>query len=113
LERLDRLDTFRSFDDQVTAPLHGFTGVDDYYRRSSSRQFLKRIRTPTLILQALDDPFLFPDAVPNNDELGPGITLELSRRGGHVGFVAGRWPWKPRFWLDERLCEVFSTARCQ
>jgi predicted alpha/beta-fold hydrolase len=107
VDQLDRLSSFRAFDDRVTAPLHGFAGVDDYYRRSSSRQFLKRIRTPTVILHALDDPFMTPDSVPRRDELGPGVTLELSRRGGHVGFVGGRWPWQARYWLDERICEIF------
>ncbi|MCU0971787.1 MAG: hydrolase, partial [Gammaproteobacteria bacterium] len=43
---LERLRTFRTFDDRVTAPLHGFAGVDDYYTRSSSRQFLRHIRRP-------------------------------------------------------------------
>ena len=51
--KLKTLTTFRQFDDQVTAPLHGFRDVDDYYQRSSSRQFIKHIRCPTLILQAL------------------------------------------------------------
>jgi predicted alpha/beta-fold hydrolase len=110
LDQLDRLDSFRAFDDRVTAPLHGFAGVDDYYRRSSSRQFLIKIRTPTLVLHALDDPFMTPDAVPDHGELGPGVTLELSKGGGHVGFIAGNWPWKPRFWLDERICKFFGAA---
>jgi hypothetical protein len=106
IDHLDRLTSFRAFDDSITAPLHGFAGVDDYYRRSSSRQFLKHIRTPTVILHALDDPFMTPDSVPGHDELGPGVTLELSRGGGHVGFVAGNWPWRVRYWLDERICDV-------
>ncbi len=109
LDRLDALTSFRAFDDQITAPLHGFDGVDDYYRRASSRGYLIGIRTPTLILHARDDPFMSADAIPTPAELGPGVRLELSRRGGHVGFVAGRWPWRPRYWLDERICEAFSA----
>ena len=111
VDQLDQLTSFRAFDDHVTAPLHGFAGVDDYYRRSSSRQFLKHIRTPTVILHALDDPFMTPDSVPGPDELGPGVTLELSRRGGHVGFVSGPWPWQVRYWLDERICDAFRAPR--
>ena len=107
-ERLATLKTFRAFDDQVTAPLHGFDGVDDYYSRSSSRQFLPFIRTPTVILHACDDPFMSIDAIPGSDELGPGVTLELSRHGGHVGFIAGGWPWNTRYWLDRRICEILS-----
>jgi len=89
-DELSRLKTFRQFDDLVTAPLHGFRNVDDYYGRCSSRPFIKCIQTPTLILHALDDPFMTPEAVPGIAEQGPGVRLELSRYGGHVGFVGGR-----------------------
>ncbi len=102
---LEQLHTFRDYDDQVTAPLHGFAGVDDYYGRCSSRQFLRRIRVPTLILHARDDPFMFPATCPGPRELSAAVTLELAEHGGHVGFVAGPWPWRPRYWLDERILE--------
>ncbi len=105
-ERLAELDSFRQFDDAVTAPLHGFTGVDDYYARASSRPFVARITTPTLIVHALDDPFMTPDAIP--DTCGPGVILETQPSGGHVGFVAGRVPFRPRYWLDERLVRFLS-----
>jgi len=102
---VERLRSFRSFDDAVTAPLHGFSGVDDYYRRSSSRQYLPQIRTPTLILHAADDPFMWPRTLPREEELSAAVTLELSPHGGHVGFVAGRWPWRPNYWLEGRIIE--------
>jgi len=113
VSRLSRIKSFRQFDDQVTAPLHGFDGVDDYYRRASSRPFIKNIKTPTLILHALDDPFMTPDAVPEDYELGPGVQLELSESGGHVGFVGGIFPWKPRYWVDERVCAYFQAPQQQ
>jgi predicted alpha/beta-fold hydrolase len=103
-EQLDELDTFRKFDDTVTAPLHGFRDVDDYYARASSRQYLRAITTPTLILHAEDDPFIPADAIPADEELGPGVILELSRHGGHVGFVAGTVPFRARYWLETRIC---------
>ena len=53
-----RARTLREFDDVVTAPVHGFEGVDDYYTRASSKPWLKAIRVPTLLLNANDDPFL-------------------------------------------------------
>ena len=98
-----------TFDDRVTAPLHGFLGVDDYYRSCSSRQFLKDIAKPTLILHSTDDPFMFPEVVPRADELGNKVTLELSTKGGHVGFVSGTVPWKPVYWLEERIPDYFSS----
>jgi predicted alpha/beta-fold hydrolase len=109
LDGLSRLDTFRRFDDAITAPLHGFCDVDDYYARSSSRQYLRHIRVPTLILHAEDDPFLTARAIPGAEELAPGVVLELSRRGGHVGFVGGRWPWRARYWLEERIPEFLDA----
>jgi predicted alpha/beta-fold hydrolase len=82
------LRSFFEYDDQVTAPLHGFAGVDDYYTRSSSRQFLKDIRRPTRIIHAMDDPFMYPETVPDADELSSAIDLRLSQHGGHAGFIS-------------------------
>lgn len=94
---------FWQFDDRVTAPLHGFADVHDYYARSSSRQYLCGIRVPTLIIHARDDPFMTPDVVPSPEELSRSIELEVSHHGGHVGFVQGALPWRPRYWLEERI----------
>jgi hypothetical protein len=111
VSELRKLRTFREFDDKVTAPLHGFAGVDDYYRKCSSRPFLTRISTPTLILHAKNDPFMTAAAIPTAAELGPGVQLELYSTGGHVGFVSGAWPWKPDYWLDKRICAFFSEPQ--
>ena len=107
-DRLHELESFRAFDDAVTAPLHGFRDVDDYYSRSSSRQFLARIRIPTLILQARDDPFLPATALPREDELSTSVTLELAEHGGHVGFIAGRTPFVARYWLEGRILQQLA-----
>lgn len=108
---VDRLRTFHDFDEHVTAPLHGFAGADDYYARASCRQYLKRIRIPTLILHARDDPFMFPDTVPGEAELPPAVTLELSDHGGHVGFVSGPWPWQAEYWLERRIVEWLDAEQ--
>jgi len=108
LSALSLQQTFRQFDNYVTAPLHGFRDADDYYTRSSSKQYLKHIRTPTLILHAVDDPFLDPAALPQADELSVAVRFELSQHGGHVGFVGGRWPWRPEYWLDRRIPLFFQ-----
>lgn len=101
--------TIYDFDEFVTAPLHGFKDAEDYYARSSSRQYLKHISLPTLLLHAKDDPFMTPDVIPTNDELSEYTTLELSSSGGHVGFVSGKWPWSAEYWLESRLIEYFSN----
>ncbi|HVC38294.1 MAG TPA: hydrolase [Gammaproteobacteria bacterium] len=102
LPNIGKIRTFREFDDKLTAPLHGYRDADDYYRRCSSRFFLKNIRVPTLILHAIDDPFMSPASVPREDELSSAVTLELSRKGGHVGFVNGSLLY-PNMWLGNRI----------
>ena len=107
LAALPRWRTFREFDENVTAPLHGFDGAEDYYRKSSSGPFVARIRTPTLIVQAKNDPFL-PGAVA--PRLSRTVRLERPDGGGHVGFVSGAVPGRPRYWLEERIPDFFAEV---
>jgi predicted alpha/beta-fold hydrolase len=100
--------TFRSFDDAVTAPLHGFRNVDHYYAEASCGQYLRDVVVPTLIVHARDDPFLYPEAIPGPDALSEAVRLELSATGGHVGFVCGT-PWRPQYWLEQRIPDFLST----
>lgn len=98
--------TIRDFDDRVTAPLNGFRGAEEYYAECSSSRFLEGVRVPTLLVHALDDPFLPASAIPRTDvERNRLVTLLLQSRGGHVGFLAGS-PRAPRFWAD-RACASF------
>lgn len=103
--RVALIRSIREFDDTFTAPLHGFRDAADYYSRSSSLQFLPRIRRPTLLLTALDDPF-FPASmtaeVVRVGQLNPHLTVEVHERGGHVGFVGGS-PWKPSYYVERRV----------
>ena len=103
LDAVRRQRSFRGFDDCVTAPLHGFRDAEHYYAVASCRQYLRAVARPTLILQALDDPFMTRDILPGREELAPCIRLELSSAGGHVGFVEGSAPWSARYWLEERI----------
>lgn len=100
--------TIRQYDDLVTAPLHGFKNSTDYYAQSSSRPFLAAIRIPTLILHAKDDPFMTCEAIPTADELSDKLSLELTESGGHVGFISGRLPLRPRYWLEQRISRFFA-----
>ncbi len=110
IENLAALRTFRDFDEHVTAPLHGFAGADDYYERASSRQYLKGIQVPTLIIQSRDDPFMTDAVIPLDGELSPGIELELYPNGGHVGFIQGTWPWQAEYWLESRILQCLDTS---
>ncbi len=99
-ESLKKLSTLRDFDDLVTAPLHGFRDASHYYSESSSRQYLKAIEVPTLLVHSLDDPFLPSEAIPTSKELSAATRLYLTSQGGHVGFVSGNWPWRPDYMLE-------------
>ncbi|MGH8281735.1 MAG: hydrolase [Gammaproteobacteria bacterium] len=102
LPNIRKLRSFRSFDNALTAPLHGFKDADEYYMTCSSRYYLKNITVPTLILHSTDDPLMTPASVPREDELSPAVMLELSHKGGHVGFVNGSLL-HPNMWLAKRI----------
>jgi predicted alpha/beta-fold hydrolase len=95
--------SFWDYDDRVVARLYGFRDVHDYYGRSSARQYLKDIRVSTLVIHSRDDPFMTPEVVPSESELSDDVSLEINARGGHVGFIAGAHPGRPRYWLEERI----------
>ncbi len=108
LTSLEQIHTLFDFDDRITAPLHGFEDANDYYQKSSSRQYLKSIKVPTLILQAQDDPFVPQEAMPTLHELSEYVTLELTEHGGHVGFMEGTAPWRIKDWLGARIMEQLT-----
>ena len=111
-ERGIKAQSFREFDDAITAPLHGFAHADDYYEQSSSAQFLPRIRVPTLLLHAIDDPFLPATSIPyTNISRNRCLHAIISERGGHVGFIHGT-PFRPRFWAEETAAR-FLAERLQ
>ncbi len=96
--RIAAAKSLRDFDDAVTAPLHGYASAEDYYVRCSSAAVLDRIRRPTLLINALDDPFC-PFEAPPSARQNPLLEVLSTRQGGHVGFVAGSL-WRPRFWAE-------------
>ncbi len=100
--------TFREFDDAATAVLHGFQDAEDYYRRSSSGQFLTGVGIPTLIIHSRDDPFLPRSAVPSAAVRdNPHLTGCITPHGGHVGFVGGP-PWAPAFWAERQAGQFLA-----
>ena len=98
------------FDDAVTAPLHGFASKDDYYDRCSSMHFLGSIERPTLIINALDDPFMSAEVVPPEERLSSSVTLEVSEHGGHVGFIERGPLWQPSYFLPRRIMAFFDAS---
>lgn len=105
LPALEKIANIMQFDDLITAPLHGFAGASDYYMQASCRFWLRHIRVPTLVVNAIDDPLIPSATLPTAQELAPCVTLEVSDRGGHVGFLGRGSAGLPRHWLDHRLAE--------
>ena len=113
LEAVYASENLSQFDDVATAPLHGFSGAQDYYRQSSSNQFLKGIRVPTLLIHARNDPFLPRRAIPlETMRENPSLEPAISRGGGHVGFLSGFVPGRPHFWAEDRLADFFVRHLC-
>jgi predicted alpha/beta-fold hydrolase len=128
LNQLKLVRTIRDFDDHFTSRAHGFAGADDYYHRASSLRVIDKIRIPTLIIHAKDDPFI-PFA-PLLDEalLGnPNILLAATKNGGHVAFLAAgdarirnhspasshHLEREDRFWAENRAIDFASLATAQ
>ena len=109
-ERMLRSRTLREFDDVFTAPLHGYAGTDDYWTRASSKPWLARVAAPTLMVNAMNDPFLPAEALPGSAEVSAAVTADFPVAGGHVGFMTGTFPggWD---WLPQRILGFFDDAR--
>ena len=106
-EDVKKISSFWEFDDVYTAKVHGFKSAQDYYTKSSSKQYLKHIKTPTLIISALDDPFMTPEVIPTKDELSGFVELEVHNNGGHVGFIDGSLL-NPIYYLDKKIPDFFQ-----
>jgi predicted alpha/beta-fold hydrolase len=104
--------TLREFDDVVTAPLHGYRNTDDYWTRASSKPLLRDIATPTLVINAKNDPFLPALALPLSREVSNAVRLELPDAGGHVGFTSGPFPGHIN-WLPRRIVHFFRQSHAR
>ncbi len=104
-EKLSCVKTLWEFDDTYTAPMHGFKNAEDYYRRCSSKFFLKTIAVPTLIVNALNDPFLPKECFPFND-IQPlkNVWFETPKYGGHIGFMRKGGG----YWSESRTAEFLT-----
>jgi predicted alpha/beta-fold hydrolase len=103
-DRIRFAETLFAFDEYATAPLHGFLGAADYYRRSSSLRFLSSIEVPTLCINSADDPFMPPEVLARaKDAASDDVTLSVLPWGGHAAFAYGAWPWRARYWAEEEI----------
>jgi predicted alpha/beta-fold hydrolase len=110
-ERIQSIRSMRDFDNSLTAPIHGFRDADDYYSRSSAIKWLHGIRVDTLLLSSVDDPFLpsqVLDEVRSVAKQNPSLCLEFTPHGGHVGFVGGTNPFRPVYYMEDRVGDFLA-----
>jgi uncharacterized protein len=89
LSRAVGIYSLREFDDRITSLYSGFTGSDDYYDRAAASRVLAGIEVPTLILHALDDPFVrLTSESCNKIASNPNISFIVTEHGGHCAFLA-------------------------
>jgi predicted alpha/beta-fold hydrolase len=109
-ERLLAARDLYSFDNVVTAPLHGYRDTDDYWHRASAKHVLHDITVPTLVLNARNDPFLPGQFLPT--DAAKAVTLQYTATGGHVGFPTGPFPGRID-WLARRILHFFDGAHAR
>jgi predicted alpha/beta-fold hydrolase len=111
-DHLEGIRTIREFDNRYTAPHFGFRDADDYYHRASAIRVVERIRVPTLIINAKDDPFI--PVAPLEDPAvtgNPRIRVVVTRWGGHCGFIERRSapPDGDRYWAERQAVDFAQT----
>ena len=108
-DKLKDIKTLFEFDDIFTGPLHGFHGAIDYYTKCSAIHFIKNIKVPTLVVNALNDPFLSPECYPGDEfKHHPFVSFEFPARGGHVGFSL--FNQKGLYWSEMRALTFIKAS---
>ncbi len=106
VDGIDAINSFAEFDVRYTAPLHKFETTEAFYKNATSKHQLANIGIPTLLLIAKDDPFMPPSCYPLQEaENHPNLYLELTERGGHVGFPVKN---HQHSWMEIRALEFIE-----
>jgi len=110
LAPLKRIWTVRQFDEAYTAPHHGFRDAADYYHRASALRVVSRIRVPSLILTAEDDPFV-PAATFRDPSIAsnPNITVVVTRHGGHCAFIEPAQGDYDGYWAEREVVRFINS----
>lgn len=104
----ERVRTLAQFDEQYTAPLHGFRGAREYWEAGNSRPYLGQITVPTLIINARNDPLLSPECFPVAEARASNrLFLEVPDAGGHCGFPGGT---AGAYWSERRAVGFAEAA---
>lgn len=108
-ERILAAKNFFDFDEEVTAKVNGFASCYDYWEKCSCKKFLDRVKTPLLLVNPLNDPFLPLHALARPGEVSPAVKLYYPKQGGHVGFLQGPFPGNLA-WLPDTALNFFVSG---
>jgi len=108
INHLKTIKTIKDFDEKITAPLNSFLNADDYYEQSNGKRVMANIKQPCLFIHSADDPFLDHESSLPQKLLPKNLIFEVSTHGGHVGFIYGNNPFKPKYWLEKRVPDFLS-----
>jgi hypothetical protein len=87
---LVNITSIRRFDEIVTVPTYGFANVESYYEQASAAPELSRVRIPSLLLHAVDDPMVPLRSIrPYLASASPAVARAFSSKGGHLGWIGG------------------------
>jgi predicted alpha/beta-fold hydrolase len=108
-EGYKQIKNFEQFDNRYTARMFGFQNAHDFYQKAAAKPFLNTITVPTLIIQAINDPFLSPECLNLGEaENNPNVYLQLLKFGGHVGFML---PNSDETWVERRVIEFINERK--
>ena len=107
VSQIRKVKTIFDFDEMFTGPLHGYTGADDYYEKCSSMQFVPEVKTPLLVVNALNDTFLAGSSYNKAPfEANPHTLMLTPSKGGHCGFA--RFGGGGTYWSEEVATSFFT-----
>lgn len=108
IEKIAQINTFVAFDNRYTGPIHGFEDATDYYSKCSSLYFVHKIKIPTLLVNAQNDPFLSEECFPYKEAMSSSnFHFEAPLSGGHCGFITLG---NDTNWAEQRAIDFFNQA---
>jgi predicted alpha/beta-fold hydrolase len=107
---LNKIRTLRQFDEQIVARYGGFASADDYHRSVASSNWVQDITVPTLVLHALDDPFIRMTPETRAKLLANArVRLVETRYGGHCAFLSPDHG-DEGFWAERTLLDFLLVT---
>ncbi|ARN74707.1 YheT family hydrolase [Oceanicoccus sagamiensis] len=104
---LNKLPTLDAMNDYFVPHHTAYAEVDDYLNGYSiGGEHLSQLEIPCHILSSMDDPVIEAEDLQELPD-HPQLTIELTRYGGHCGYIQGL---TMDSWADQRILELFAES---